>query len=68
MNQEVTYEEHLAFLDKQIEGALWERRGCSDARTVLAPVLPDDPYFAMRYKQGLNAGQVKLMVEGMVTA
>ena len=68
MKQEVTYEEHLAFLDKQIEGAIWERRGCSDARTVLATVLPDDPYFAMRFKQGLAAGQVKLMLEEKVTA
>lgn len=63
MTQQVTHEEHLAFLDKQIEGAIWERRGFGDARSVMAPVLPDDPYHAMRYRKGLLDGQVKLMLE-----
>lgn len=67
MKPEVTYEEHLAFLDKQIEGAIWERRGFGDARSVMATVVPDDPYHAMRYKEGFAVGQVKLMLEEQVS-
>lgn len=60
--QSVSYEEHLAFLERQIEGALWEKRGFVDAKLTISPVLPDDPYQCVRYKQGFYSGQAKLMV------
>lgn len=46
----------------QIEGALWEKRGFVDAKLTISPVLPDDPYQCVRYKQGFYSGQAKLMV------
>ena len=66
MNQTVTYEDHLLFLDRQIEVAIWERRGFTDAKSVMVVVPPDDPYYAMRYKEGLAAGQVKLMQDKLM--
>jgi hypothetical protein len=66
MNQDVTYDDHLLFLDRQIEGAIWERRGFGDARSVMAVVPPDNPYHAMRYKQGLAEGQIKLMQDKLM--
>lgn len=63
----VSYDEHKAFLDKQVDGAIWERRGFVDAKILTSPVLPDGEYEATRYKQGYYAGQIKLMLE-QVTA
>lgn len=59
----VSYEEHLAFLVRQFEGAMWEKIGFVDAKTHEDPFPPVNDYYVIRYKEGFYAGKAKLMMD-----